>query len=122
MPNATAVSLVVIAAAAVLAPLLSELLRRWRIPSVLFELLLGILIGPAVLGWVEIDEPVRVLSILGLATLLFLAGLEIDYDRLRGRVARLAGGGFVVSFLIAIAVGLALAIAIALTVSPSPSM
>ena len=49
MPNSTALSLVVIAAAAVIAPLIAELLRRWRIPSVLFELLLGIIIGPAVL-------------------------------------------------------------------------
>jgi Kef-type K+ transport system membrane component KefB len=61
-----------------------------------------------VLGWVEIDEPVRVLSILGLAVLLFLAGLEIEYEKLRGRVARLAGGGFIVSFAIAIAIGLLL--------------
>ena len=52
----------------------------------------GSSLGPAVLGWVEIDEPVRVLAILGLAVLLFLAGLEIDYDRLRGRIAGSRGG------------------------------
>ena len=94
MPNSTAVSLVVIAAAAVLAPLLSELLRRWRIPSVLFELLLGILIGPAVLGWVEVDEFIKGLSELGLAMLFFLAGYEINFAKLRGApsTGRVSGG------------------------------
>ncbi|MGB3099825.1 MAG: cation:proton antiporter, partial [Solirubrobacterales bacterium] len=77
-------------------------------PAVVLEIVAGIIVGPAVLGWVEIDEPVRVLSILGLAVLLFLAGLEIEYEKLRGRVARLAGGGFILSFAIAIAIGLLL--------------
>ena len=39
------------------------------------------------LGWVEVDEPVEVLSLVGLAFLLFLAGLEIDLAALRGRAA-----------------------------------
>src|SRR4051794_31960183 len=84
MDQTTAVSVVVIATAAVLAPLLAESLRRWRIPSVLFELLLGILIGPAVLGWVEVDAFVGGLSQLGLAILFFMAGYEIDFAKLRG--------------------------------------
>jgi Kef-type K+ transport system membrane component KefB len=58
---------------------------------------------------VEIDEPVRVLSILGLAVLLFLAGLEIDYDKLRGRIAVVASLSFAVSFALALALGVVLA-------------
>lgn len=101
-------NLLVVVAVGFTAPLLLGLAPGLRFPAVVLEIVAGIIVGPAVLGWVEIDEPVRVLSILGLATLLFLAGLEIDYDRLRGRVARLAGGGFVVSFVIAVAIGLLL--------------
>ena len=80
-----------------------------RVPAVVLEIVAGIVAGPAVLGWVEVDEPVRVLAMLGLAVLLFLAGLEIDYERLRGRVAKVAAGGFLMSFAIALATGLLLA-------------
>ena len=59
--------------------------RRSSCPAVVLELVLGIVIGPAVLGWVEVDDPVEVLSLIGLAILLFLAGLEIEFDMLRGR-------------------------------------
>jgi Kef-type K+ transport system membrane component KefB len=54
-------------------------------------------VGPAVLGWVRVDAPVQVLSDLGLGMLLFLAGLEIDIERLRGPLARLAVSAFAVS-------------------------
>jgi Kef-type K+ transport system membrane component KefB len=46
--------------------------------------------------------------VIGLAFLLFLAGLEIDFDRLRGPLLRLAVAGFVVSLALATAAGLAL--------------
>jgi Kef-type K+ transport system membrane component KefB len=61
-----------------------------------------------VLGWVEVDESIEVVSVIGLAFLLFLSGIEIDFMRLRGRSLRLAGVGFVVSFAIALAVGFGL--------------
>lgn len=84
MSSSTALSLVAIAVAAVLAPLLSEALSGWRIPSVLFELGLGIVIGPAVLGWAEIDQFVGGLDVLGLSFLFFLAGYEINFAELKG--------------------------------------
>lgn len=101
--------LVAVAAVAVAAPLVIGLVPGLRLPSVVLEIVAGIVIGPAVLGWVEMDAVIRVFSLVGLAFLLFLAGLEIDFDRLRGRPLRLAGLGFVVSFAIALAVGAALA-------------
>jgi Kef-type K+ transport system membrane component KefB len=55
-----------------------------------------------VLGWVRIDAPVQVLSELGLGMLLFLAGLEIDIERLRGPLARLAVSAFAVSAVLAL--------------------
>jgi Kef-type K+ transport system membrane component KefB len=79
-----------------------------RLPSVVLEIVVGIALGPAVLGWVHVDDPVQVFATVGLAYLLFLAGLEIDFERLRGRVLRLALVGFVVSLGIAIVVGVAL--------------
>jgi Kef-type K+ transport system membrane component KefB len=52
--------------------------------------------------------PVTILSLIGLAFLLFLAGLEIDVDRLRGSVLRLTALGFAVSFAIAVVLGVGL--------------
>ncbi len=108
MDRTTGISVVVIAAAAVIAPLLSELLRRWRVPSVLFELLLGILVGPAVLGWVELVPFVDGLSQLGLAILFFMAGYEIDFGRLRGSPINRGLAGWAVSLVLGLGLGLLL--------------
>jgi hypothetical protein len=61
-----------------------------------------------VLGWVEVDQAVDVVAALGLAFLLFLGGLEIDFDRLRGELLRLAAVGYAVSFAIAVIVAVVL--------------
>jgi Kef-type K+ transport system membrane component KefB len=66
------------------APLLLGLTPWLRVPAVVLEIVAGIIVGPPVLGWIRIDLPIQVLSTLGLAFLLFLAGLEIDFDQLRG--------------------------------------
>ncbi|MEI2696972.1 MAG: cation:proton antiporter [Microthrixaceae bacterium] len=110
MANSTALSLVSIFAAAVVAPLLAELLRRWRIPSVLFELILGMAIGPALLGWVEVDPFIGGLSELGLAVLFFLAGYEIDFAKLRGAPMNRATGGWVLSLVLGLVVATVLAL------------
>src|SRR6185369_10489394 len=81
---------------------------RLRIPAIVLEILLGIVIGPSVLGWVKPDLPVTILALIGLAFLLFLAGLEFDVERLRGRVLKLTAVGFGVSFAVAIVLGLGL--------------
>ena len=104
-------NLVVVAAVAFSAPLLLGLAPALRLPAVVLEIVVGIAIGPDVLGWVEVDEPVRVLALVGLAFLLFLAGLEVDFEQLRGSRLAAASGGFVVSFAIAVAVSLAFAAA-----------
>jgi Kef-type K+ transport system membrane component KefB len=90
--------LVVVAAVAFSAPLLLGLAPALRLPAVVLELLAGIAIGPSGLGWVELDQPIEVLSLVGLAFLLFLSGLEIDFERLRGRKIALTGIGFAASF------------------------
>ena len=78
MPDVSFTKVLVVAAVAVLAPLVVGYFPRLRIPAVVLEIIGGIIIGPSVLGWVHIDLPVQVLALFGLAFLLFLAGLEID--------------------------------------------
>jgi Kef-type K+ transport system membrane component KefB len=97
-------NLLIVVAVAFAAPLLLGFFPAVKLPSVVLEIIAGIVIGPSVLGIVHVDESIRVISVIGLAFLLFLAGLEIDFDRLRGPVLRLTMIAFVVSFGIALAV------------------
>src|SRR6266545_7205837 len=97
-------SVAVIAVIALIAPLAIGF-TGLRLPAIVVEILLGIVVGPQVLGWASNDEPVQVLSLIGLAFLLLLAGLEIDFNRLRGRLLRLTALGYAVSFGIALVVG-----------------
>ena len=94
-------SVLIIAGIAILVPIVLGLLPRLPVPGAVLEVIAGIVVGPSVLGWVRVDAPVQVLSTLGLGMLLFLAGLEIDVDRLRGPLARLAGLAFAVSAVLA---------------------
>jgi Kef-type K+ transport system membrane component KefB len=100
--------LVFVVLVALAAPILVDLIPRVRLPSVVVELAAGIVIGPSVLEWVDLDTPLQLLSSLGLAFLLFLAGLEIDLDRLRDPLARLAGRAFLVSMVLSGLVGVGL--------------
>src|SRR4051794_2458987 len=104
----TFTNLLIIVAIGFAAPLGLGFVPSVRVPSVVIEIVLGILVGPAVLGWVHVDDPVQVFATIGLAYLLFLAGLEIDFERLRGRVLQLALLGFAVSLVLAIVVGMLL--------------
>src|SRR3954466_9700667 len=100
--------LLIVVAAAFAAPFLLGLAPGVRIPAVVLEIVAGIVVGPSVLGWVQVDPTIAVMATLGLGFLLFLGGLEVDFARLRGPVLRLTAGGYAVSFAIAVAVSLAL--------------
>jgi Kef-type K+ transport system membrane component KefB len=100
--------LAIVAAAALAAPLALGLFPRIRLPAIVLEIVLGIVIGPQVLGWVSIDTPIQVMSLLGLAFLLLLAGLEVEYERFRGRLLRLTALGYAISFGLALLIGLGL--------------
>ena len=104
MPEPGFTNLLIIVAVGFAAPFVLGLAPKLRLPAVVLEIVAGIVVGPSVLGWVEVDDAVEVVSVLGLAFLLFLAGLEIDYERLRGRVAGVAVAGFAISFAIALAI------------------
>ena len=99
--------LAVVAAVAFAAPLVLGL-SGLRLPAIVLEILLGVAVGPQGLDWARVDEPVEVMSLLGLAFLLLLAGIEVDIAAFRGRVARVTGLAYLVSFGIALVVGLGL--------------
>jgi Kef-type K+ transport system membrane component KefB len=108
MPALHFTNLLIVVAAGVLAPLALGFFPRIRLPAIVLEIVLGVVIGPSVLGWVKPDVPVSILALIGLAFLLFLAGLEIDVARLRGRILKLTAIGFALSFAIAILIGIGL--------------
>ncbi len=60
-----------------------ELFRRLRQPTIVGEILAGVLVGPAVLGLVEPDEVLEVFAELGVVFLLFWVGLETKLSDLR---------------------------------------
>ncbi len=99
-------SVLIIAGISVLVPVVLGLLPRLPVPGAVLEVIAGIVVGPSVLGWVREDAPVQVLRDLGLGMLLFLAGLEIDVDRLRGPLSRLASAAFGVSAVLGLLCGL----------------
>jgi len=100
--------LLIVAAAAFAAPFILGFFPAVKLPAVVLEIVAGIAIGPSGLGWVHVDSTIQVLATIGLVFLLFLAGLEIEFDHLRGRLLRLAGGGWLLSLGIAVVVGLGL--------------
>ncbi|MET8468802.1 cation:proton antiporter [Streptomyces sp. NPDC006422] len=102
-------TLILIMAAAVLAPLLAHGVGRWaKVPVVIFEIVLGIVIGPDVLGWAHSEELTDVLADLGLSLLIFLAGYEIQFDAIRGDTLRRAVWAWVISLVVGLAGALAL--------------
>ncbi|GAB3292410.1 cation:proton antiporter [Parasphingorhabdus pacifica] len=102
-------TLILIMAIAVLAPVFAYGIGRWiPVPLVIFEILLGVLIGPDVLGWAHQEQFIDVLADLGLTMLIFLAGYEIDFAAVRGETLRRS----IFAWLASLAAGLAIAFAL----------
>src|SRR5262245_44510379 len=100
MPS-TLQSLTVIMAAAVAAPILCEAIPRFRVPVVVLELMLGIVVGPQVLDLAGADEIVSAFSMVGMALLFFMAGYEVPMDKISGRPLLLGAGGWALSLVLA---------------------
>src|SRR5215212_4556869 len=112
MPEISLLGVLIVAAVAFVVPLTLGLVPALRVPSVVIEIMGGIIIGPAVLGLVVVDEPLQFMALIGLAFLLFLAGMEIDLGGLlRGGALRSAGLGFALSLVIAFGIASLLAVA-----------
>ena len=105
MHGDTITTLLLVVVVAALSPLVADLVRRFvRLPGVVVEIVLGIIIGPKVLGWANLDEVIAVLAELGLVLLIFLAGYEVDLQEVRGAPSRLAVQGWLVSLVLGVAV------------------
>lgn len=94
--------LLLIVFVAMLAPLLAELPAGFRLPVVALEIFLGILIGPHVFQLASPDGMIAILGELGLTFLLFMVGLEINPDKIRGKPLSLAVSGWFLSFVLAV--------------------
>jgi Kef-type K+ transport system membrane component KefB len=84
------------------ARVLAELAVRLKSPSVIGELLAGVVLGPSLLGWLTPDEIIRLLAEIGIILLLFEVGLETDVRglaRTGGQSLIVAVSGFVLPFL-----------------------
>jgi Kef-type K+ transport system membrane component KefB len=81
-----------------------ELFVRLRLPALAGELMVGILLGPHVLGWVHVDRASTALADVGIVVLLFTAGLESPIGDLLavGRSALLASAGGVLVTVVAV--------------------
>lgn len=64
------------------ARVLSETVARFGIPSVIGELLAGLLVGPSLLGWVSPDTTMKLLAEIGIILLLFEVGMDTNLSRL----------------------------------------
>ncbi|MFC8272437.1 cation:proton antiporter [Streptomyces sp. NPDC057271] len=103
-------TLILIMAIAVLAPLLAYAVgRRLPVPLVIFEILLGIVVGPDVLGWAHTGPLIDGLSELGLAMLIFLAGYEIEFGKVRGDTLKRSVGAWLVALALGLVAGALLA-------------
>src|SRR3954447_10764893 len=97
-PDSFLAVVVVAAIAGTLATMITA--RGVLVPTVVAELVLGVVIGPQVLG-LEVHEVMRFFAGLGLGMLFFFAGYEIDLRRVEGLPLRLAVLGWLLSLAIA---------------------
>ena len=85
------------------ARIFAELAVRLRSPSVIGELLAGVVIGPSLLGWIEPENAIRLMAEIGIILLLFEVGLQTDIKRLAHtglKSVTVAMAGFVLPLLL----------------------
>ena len=104
-------SLFIIVLAAFLCPVISVSLPRRMIPETVFLLIAGMILGPYVLGAVNSDSAIELLSNIGLGFLFLLAGYEIDVHDLSGK----GGRHGLITWFISFGVALAIAVPIGIT-------
>jgi Kef-type K+ transport system membrane component KefB len=95
----------IVMVAAVAALTVAVVPKRLAPPVVVLELMLGIVIGPHVLGLAHSDGFIEFFSNLGLGMLFFFAGYEIDFDRIKGKPMKLGTWGWLLSVALAYGLG-----------------
>jgi Kef-type K+ transport system membrane component KefB len=101
----------IVVVAAVSAITVAVVPKKFAPPVVVLELMLGIVVGPEILGLAHNDEFVEFFSNLGLGMLFFFAGYEIDFKRIKGKPMKLGAWGWLFSIVLAYGIGGALAAA-----------
>jgi len=101
MPDLSAHPALLVIAVAVAAALLAEIPIGIRLPVGVLQLALGILVGPHVLGLARVDGLLAAFGFFGTCALFFMAGMELDLDRVRGAPLSLALRGWLVSLVLA---------------------
>ena len=95
------ISLAVIAIIAAVVPLAANRVPKKLIPETVLLLVAGTVVGPHLLGIVQVSDAIGLLSDLGMAFLFLLAGYEIDPKNLTGRTGRSSILAWIVSFVAA---------------------
>jgi Kef-type K+ transport system membrane component KefB len=103
--------LTVVSVAAIAAFAAGLVADRLPLPVVVVEIVLGIAVGPELLGLAQPDAFLDFFASLGLGMLFFFAGYEIDFDQIRGVPLRLAALGWLLSLVLAYSIGGLLALA-----------
>lgn len=88
-----------------------EVFRRIGQPVIAGEILAGVLIGPSVIGLVDLSESIELFAELGVVFLLFWVGLENRIGKLNEvgpRALFVGAGGIIVPFLAGLGFGLAM--------------
>jgi Kef-type K+ transport system membrane component KefB len=88
----------------------AEVAERIGVPAVIGEIVAGLVLGPSLLGWVEVTEPLALLAELGVIILLLQVGLEMDLGEM-ARVGTASLGVAVVGVVIPFALGYGAAVA-----------
>lgn len=78
------ISLAVIVLVAAACPLVAQAIPKKPIPETVFLLIAGAVLGPNMVGAIQLSESINLLSELGLAFLFLLAGYEIDPKNITG--------------------------------------
>jgi len=87
----------------ILARVFGEIVAYFKVPSVIGELLAGVVLGPSLFGYIEPDGLIEILAEVGVILLLFQIGLETDIKNLidaGGKSVVVALGGFVFPFVL----------------------
>ncbi len=91
-----------------LAPILSELSGPLAVPEIVIQIGFGILMGPYVFDLAHVNSIVTALADLGLTYLIFLAGFELDLQKVRGTPLQFAFAGWGLSLVIGLSAAFAL--------------